>query len=72
WRRSPTPEHPGHIEKVGEQYLVPGDIIGFTPNAIHCIEAISDEPTISFNLYGVTDYPNRYQFDVTNHTASKF
>lgn len=72
WRRSPTPEHPGHIEQVGEQYLVPGDIIGFTPNAIHCIEAISDEPTISFNLYGVTDYPNRYQFDVVNHTASKF
>ncbi|MEM7771038.1 MAG: cupin [Cyanobacteria bacterium P01_E01_bin.6] len=72
WRRSPTPEQPGRIEQVGEQYLVPGDIIGFTPGAIHCIEAIGDEPTISFNLYGVTDYPNRYQFDITNHTAKKF
>ncbi|MEB3213472.1 MAG: cupin [Leptolyngbyaceae bacterium] len=72
WQRTPTPEQPDRIEKVGEQYLVPGDIIGFTPNAIHCIEAISDEPTISFNLYGVTDYSNRYQFDITTHTAKKF
>lgn len=72
WRRSPTPEQPGRIEQVGEQILVPGDIIGFTPNAIHCIEAIGDEPTISFNLYGTTDYPNRYQFDITNHAARNF
>ncbi len=72
WRRTPTPDHPGRIEQVGEQILVPGDIIGFTPNAIHCVEAIGNEPTISFNLYGITDYPNRYQFDITTHGAKNF
>ena len=72
WRRNPTPEHPGRIEKVGEQMLVPGDIIGFTSDAIHCVEAIGDEPTISFNLYGITDYPSRFKFDITSHTAENF
>ncbi|MGJ3250571.1 MAG: cupin [Elainellaceae cyanobacterium] len=72
WRRSPTPEHPNRIEKVGEQILVPGDMIGFTPDAIHCVEALGDEPTISFNLYGVTAYDQRYKFDPDRHTAEKF
>lgn len=72
WRRSPTPEHPGRIEKVGEQILVPGDIIGFTPGAIHSVEALDDEPTISFNLYGITDYTQRFQFDPEAQTAKKF
>lgn len=72
WRRSPTPEHPDRIEKVGEQILVPGDVIGFTPGAIHCVEALDDEPTISFNLYGITDYAQRFQFDPNAHTAKQF
>lgn len=72
WRRSPTPEHPHAIEQVGEQILVPGDIIGFVPDAIHCVEALGDEPTISFNLYGITDRSQRFQFSPGDRTAKLF
>ena len=72
WRRSPTPDHPHAIEKVGEQHLVPGDIITFVPDAIHCVEALGDEPSISFNLYGITDMANRYKFNTSDRTAKLF
>lgn len=72
WRRSPTPDHPHAIEKVGEQYLVPGDIIGFEPDAIHCVEALGNEPSISFNLYGITDRASRFQFNPGDRTAKLF
>ena len=72
WQRSPTPDHPHAIEQVGEQILVPGDIIGFEPETIHCVEALGTEPTISFNLYGITDMSQRFQFDVDNKTAELF
>ena len=72
WQRSPTTDQPHHLEEVGEKLLVPGDIIGFTPGAIHQVEPMGDEPTISFNLYGVTDHKTRYQYDVANHTAKLF
>jgi predicted metal-dependent enzyme (double-stranded beta helix superfamily) len=60
------------IEPIGEQILNPGDIISFTSEAIHHVEVISDEPTITFNLYGLTDYQQRYEFDPINHTAKLF
>jgi predicted metal-dependent enzyme (double-stranded beta helix superfamily) len=72
WKRSPTAEFPDQLELVGEQILQPGEILGLLPDAIHSIESIGDEPTISFNLYGNTDYPRRYQFDITQHTAQNF
>ena len=72
WKRSPTAEFPDKLELVGEQILQPGEIIGFTPGAIHSVESIGDEPTISFNIYGKTDYPQRYQFDTVKHTAKNF
>lgn len=72
WKRSPTAEFPDRLELVGEQILQPGDIIGFMPEAIHSVESVSDEPTISFNLYGKTNYKKRYQFDNTNFTAKNF
>jgi predicted metal-dependent enzyme (double-stranded beta helix superfamily) len=72
WKRSPTAEFPDQLELVGEQILQPGEIIGLLPDAIHSVESIGDEPTISFNLYGNTDYPRRYQFDITQHTAQNF
>ncbi len=72
WRRSPTAEFPHRLELIGEQILEPGDIICFMPDAIHSVEPMGDEPTISFNLYGKTNYPQRYQFDVVNHTAQNF
>ncbi|MEL6931441.1 MAG: cupin [Cyanobacteria bacterium J06600_6] len=72
WKRSPTAEFPDRLELVGEQILEPGEIIGFAPNAIHSVESIGNEPTISFNLYGQTDYPQRFQFDIIKHSAKNF
>lgn len=72
WKRSPTAKFPGKLELVGEQTLLPGEIIGFTSGAVHNVESIGDEPTVSFNIYGETDYPQRYQFDTTKHTAKNF
>jgi predicted metal-dependent enzyme (double-stranded beta helix superfamily) len=60
------------IEPIGEQILNPGDIISFTSEAIHHVEVISPEPTITFNLYGLTNYKQRYEFDPINHTAKLF
>lgn len=72
WRRSPSAEFPHRLELIGEKILEPGEIITFMPDAIHSVEAMGDEPTISFNLYGKTNYSQRYQFDIVNHTATKF
>ncbi|MFM7885114.1 MAG: cupin [Pseudanabaena sp.] len=72
WQRSPTAEFPDRIIKTGEHILNAGDILCLMPDAIHQIEAISDEPTISFNLYGDTDYQQRFQFDIQEHSAKIF
>jgi predicted metal-dependent enzyme (double-stranded beta helix superfamily) len=72
WRRSPTPEFPDRIELIGEKILEPGDIICLMPDAIHSVESIGNEATITFNLYGITDFSRRYEFDRVNHTAKKF
>lgn len=72
WRRVPSAAHPHRIELVDEIQLAPGDIITFMPGAIHQVTPASDEPTISFNLYGVTDRPSRYVFDPQNQTAELF
>jgi predicted metal-dependent enzyme (double-stranded beta helix superfamily) len=72
WRRATDVEHPDRIEQVGELCLEPGQIISFLPETIHCVEALGDEPTISFNLYGKTDYNRRFEFDSATHTAKNF
>lgn len=72
WQRSPTAECPDQIAPAGEHIMTPGDIICFLPDAIHQIEAMGDQPTISFNLYGETNYDQRFEFDVNQHTAKNF
>ncbi|MEO0539430.1 MAG: cupin [Cyanobacteria bacterium P01_A01_bin.105] len=72
WQRQPSADHPHQIVPTGDLTLAPGDIIGFMPGAIHQVKPLGDEPTVSFNLYGVTDKPNRYQFDPTQKTAKRF
>ncbi|NEQ34075.1 MAG: cupin [Leptolyngbya sp. SIO4C5] len=72
WRRDPSPEQPHRIQKTEEKVLQPGDIVTFMPGAIHRVEPVGDEMTVSFNLYGVTDYSQRYQFDTVGQTAQKF
>jgi predicted metal-dependent enzyme (double-stranded beta helix superfamily) len=80
WKRSPTSEFPdslrdsyaSRIESVGDRLLTPGDILCLMPDVIHHVEAISNEPTISFNLYGETNYKQRFEFDPILGTAKNF
>lgn len=72
WRRSPTSEFPDQIELIGEKILEPGDIICLMPDAIHSVESVGGEATVTFNVYGVTDFSRRYEFDPANHTAKNF
>lgn len=72
WKRTNDAEFKDRIEPVGGMILSPGDIISFTPDAIHSVEAIGDEPTISFNMYGETNPKERFEFNPIAHTAKKF
>ncbi|WP_421654418.1 cupin [Leptothermofonsia sp. ETS-13] len=72
WRRSPTSEFPDRIDAVGYRLLAPGDILCLMPDAIHQVEAIGDQPTISFNVYGETNYNQRFEFDPIHNTAKNF
>ncbi len=72
WQRNPQPELPDLIQEAGEQILGAGDIICFLPSAIHQVEAMGDRGTISFNLYGETDFDRRFEFDPFQHVAQKF
>jgi predicted metal-dependent enzyme (double-stranded beta helix superfamily) len=72
WRRSPSPGYPDRIECVGERVLVPGDIISFLPESIHCVEPLGSDPAVTFNLYGETNYAQRFEFNPVDHTAHNF
>jgi predicted metal-dependent enzyme (double-stranded beta helix superfamily) len=72
WKRNPTPEFPDRIDRIGERVIEPGDIISFTTEAIHSIEAVGDKPTVTINLYGETNGSKRFQFDSDNQTAKHF
>ncbi|NJM99110.1 MAG: cupin [Phormidesmis sp. RL_2_1] len=63
---------PTTLTPVGEKILNPGDIIGFTGNAVHQVAPLGDEPTISFNLYGITDRSSRYKYDTQTLAAERF
>lgn len=60
------------LELVETKILQPGDIIAFTPEAIHSIAAVGIEPTITFNVYGITDFSRRYEFNPQTHQARHF
>jgi predicted metal-dependent enzyme (double-stranded beta helix superfamily) len=72
WRHSNDPEVPSKIELTEEKILRPGEILSFTPNAIHSVEAVGDEPTVTFHLYGDTQPRSRFEFEPTTHTAKSF
>jgi predicted metal-dependent enzyme (double-stranded beta helix superfamily) len=72
WQRSASPKFPHKIAQVSDRTFSTGEIITFMPEAIHSIEAIGDEPTISFNIYGETDYEQRFEFDPDTKTAQQF
>jgi predicted metal-dependent enzyme (double-stranded beta helix superfamily) len=72
WKRDPTDIFPHKINRVGERIIELGEIISFTTDAIHSIQAVGNEPTVTFNLYGETYGNKRFQFDPVNHTAKHF
>jgi len=72
WQHSPTAEHLDRIKPVGDRLLYPGDMLCLMPDTIHQVEAIGDEPTISFNLYGETNFNQRFEFDLERRTAHIF
>jgi predicted metal-dependent enzyme (double-stranded beta helix superfamily) len=72
WQRNSTLELPDKLEKVGEIDLNPGDLISFPPETIHHVQAVGEEPTVTFNIYGETDPKERFEFDVINNIAKKF
>lgn len=72
WQRLPEPELPDKIEQLSEKTLAYGDVISFTPGAIHSIQAISQEPLVTFNLYGETYSKLRFEFDPITHRAKNY
>ena len=72
WQKYSTPDSDCAIEYVSEKVLSPGDIMGFTSDAIHQVEVMGDEPVVSFNIYGITDYTSRFEFDPIKQTATNF
>lgn len=72
WQRTPSPESPDKIAPTGEIILSPGDIVSLTPDAIHSVEAVGDEPTVTFNVYGETEPKARFEFDTIKHRAKNF
>jgi predicted metal-dependent enzyme (double-stranded beta helix superfamily) len=72
WQEKHQSDSTLEIEMVGELVINPGDIISFLPNTIHHIEALGEEPTVSFNLYGETDYETRFEFDPVHSTKTIF
>lgn len=72
WRRDPVRDCRDRIEYVGEKIIYPGDIMSFTTEAIHSIEALGDEPTITLNIYGETQSQKRFTFDRDRQTAKRF
>ncbi len=72
WQRAGDPEQPDRLTATGDRVLHPGDIITFLPETIHQVQALGDRPTISFNLYGVTEYDQRFRFNLAEHTAKRF
>jgi predicted metal-dependent enzyme (double-stranded beta helix superfamily) len=72
WKRVPTGEFPHKIEEIGDRVLEKDDIISFTTEAIHSIEAIGEEPCITLNLYGDTFGFKRFQFDPLTHQGVNF
>ena len=72
WQRDSGVEGELKVIPTGEIYLSPGDVISLTPDAIHSVEAMGDEPTVTFNIYGETNPQERFEFDLVAQTAKKF
>ena len=72
WQQKDSANGQIRLERTGELILLPGDIISFNPDVIHSVEALGDEPTITFNIYGETKMQKRFEFDKNTHAVKHF
>jgi predicted metal-dependent enzyme (double-stranded beta helix superfamily) len=72
WQRAPDPQFPDKIIPVEEKILRVGDVISFTPTAIHCVQAIGEQELVTFNFYGETHSRQRLKFDPTTDRAKHY
>lgn len=72
WRRVPELGWPDKIVCSAVKTLTCGDVISFIPTAIHSIQAVGEEPLVTFNLYGETQSKQRLEFDPLTHQAKHY
>ncbi|MEL6319398.1 MAG: cupin, partial [Cyanobacteria bacterium J06626_14] len=72
WRQIPESKFPEKIIRVEEKNLAYGDVISFTPEAIHSIQAVGEKPLVTFNLYGETERKQRFEFNPITHQAKHY
>ena len=72
WRRVPELALPHKITCVEEKILDYGDVISFTSEAIHSIQAVGEKPLVTFNLYGETARKQRFEFNPITHRAKHY
>lgn len=72
WRSLDPIHHPERIEPIETYTASAGEILCFLPDAIHQVEPIGNEPVVSFNLYGETDFEKRFEFDPIAQTTHVF
>ncbi|NMF84503.1 cupin [Nodosilinea sp. P-1105] len=60
------------ITLASQQVFSAGEIISFSPKAIHQVETLGPGPALTFQLYGDTQPNARFQFDPETLTAKPF
>lgn len=71
WQRTGDKDFPHKIKRLSKKILAAGDLISFMPDAIHRVEALGDEVTVTFCVYGSQEM-QRFEFDPLLHTAEPF
>ena len=72
WRRIGYPEQTGKIVPVGTHVLRPGELLSLHPDAIHQVETLGPDHSLTFQLYGDTQPQQRFQFEPETQTAKPF
>jgi predicted metal-dependent enzyme (double-stranded beta helix superfamily) len=68
WGKRPGAEGLKQILPIEGLCLQPGDTL-LLPEAIHSVEALGEEQTVSINRYGPTDYTQRFELNPQQGTA---
>lgn len=71
WQPIKDKDFPHKIEPVSQKIIKAGDLISFLPNAIHRVESLGEEVTVTICVYG-TQETQRLEFDPLLHTAEAF